>query len=173
MNWISAMRGFWLDCSGRERAALAIAAAVALAAVLYAFLWEPGLAARKRLSGTLPVLRAQLESMRLQESEIAALRKKLAAAPQRGDLASVLKASAAGMPFAKAVQRIEPLANGGARVTGADLEFDALLAWIEALQRELGIRVEACSIAASDRPGLVRVEVTFQWSGTAAGRRAP
>jgi type II secretory pathway component PulM len=173
MNPVAVMRRFWLDCSARERAALAIAAAIALAAALYAFLWEPGLAARKRLSGTLPTLRAQLESMRLQESEFAALRKKLAAAPQRGDLASVLRASAAGMPFAKAVQRIEPNANGGARAIGTDLEFDAWLAWVETLQRELGIRVEACNIAAGDRPGLVRFEATFRWSGAAAGGRAP
>lgn len=173
MNLVSSLTGFWVACSGRERSALTAAAVVMLAAALYALLWEPGLAARKRLAVTLPALRAQVENMRQQEKEIAALRKKLAAAPQRGDLVTVLRASAARTSFAKAVERVEPLATDRAVLLGSALDFDAWLEWIENLQRELGVRVDACRIVALDQPGLVRVEATFQWGSASAAGKTP
>jgi type II secretory pathway component PulM len=46
------------------------------------------------------------------------------------------------------------------------LPFDAWLAWMENLQRELGIRLEACRISALDQPGMVRLEAIFSRGGT-------
>lgn len=152
---------FWHACSTRERAAILSAGALVAAALLYAFLWEPGMAARKSLAETLPRLRAQLEDMRWQRAEIVALRKEIGARTRPGDLGGILRASAAQAPFAKAVERIDALAEGRARMQAAAVPFDAWVAWIESLQRELGIRVDACHIRALDEPGLVRLDATF------------
>jgi type II secretory pathway component PulM len=164
---------FWRERSGRERAVLLVAATLTLAAALYAFLWEPGLAARKSLAAALPRLRAQLEDMRWQREEIAALRKETGAAARRGDPASVLRASAAQTPFAAAVERIDALPGGKVRMQAGRIPFDAWLAWVESLQRQLGIRVDACRISALDQPGLVRIDASFSSAAAPAAGSTP
>ena len=47
----------------------------------------------------------------------------------------------------------------------SDVPFDEWLAWTENLQREFGIRVDTCKIAASVEPGLVRLEAIYAPSG--------
>ena len=165
MNVFATVCGFWNASSARERAAVAAAVTLVAGTALYLFLWEPGMAARKSLSETLPRLRAQVEDMRWQREEVAALRKKLGAATPPGDLAVVLRASAAQAPFAPAVERIESLPGGKARMQTGPLPFDAWLAWIGNLQRELGIRMEACRVNALDQPGMVRLEASFAAGG--------
>lgn len=165
MNVVAAMAGFWKAWSARERAAVAAAVILVAGISLYVFLWEPGMAARRSLSEVLPRLRAQLEDMRWQREEVAALRKKLGASTPPGELAVVLRASAAQAPFAPAVERVESLPGGKARMQAGPLPFDAWLAWIRNLQRELGIRVEACRVSALDEPGMVRLEASFSGGG--------
>jgi type II secretory pathway component PulM len=161
VNVLGAITGFWKACSARERVAVAAVVILVTGTALYLFLWKPGMAARKSLSEILPRLRAQLEDMRWQRDELAALRKKLGASSPPGDIAVVLRASAAQAPFAPAVERIESLSGGKARMQAGPLPFDAWLAWMENLQRELGIRLEACRVNALDQPGTVRLEAIF------------
>jgi len=163
----AAIAAFWAERSGKEQTVLLVAVSVALAAVLYAFLWEPGLAARKSLAETLPRLRAELEDMRAQREEIAALREELGAGSRRGELQNLLRASATRTPFAKALERIDALANGSVLMQAAPVGFDAWLEWVEILQRELGVRLEACRVVALEQPGLVRVEARFAPRGGA------
>jgi type II secretory pathway component PulM len=163
----SAIAEFWAERSGRERAILLGALALALVLALYLFLWEPGLAARKSLAVTLPRLRAQLEDMRRQRAEIAALRQKLGAAPRRGDLAELVRASLARAPFAKSGLHVDALPNGGALLRGEDVIFDAWLDWVANLQRELGVRLDACTISTANQPGRVQVQARFMAGGSA------
>lgn len=157
--------GFWATCTARQRTAIASAIVVAAALTLYLLLWEPGLAARKSLSAALPRLRAQVQDMRWQREELAALRKTVGTSAPPGDLAAVLRASAAQASFAPAVERIESLPGGKARMQAGALPFEAWVAWIGNLQRELGIRVDACRISALDQPGMVRLEASFATGG--------
>jgi hypothetical protein len=41
------------------------------------------------------------------------------------------------------------------------------------VQREFGARIDACKIAATEHPGLVRVEATFVARNASAARVAP
>ena len=165
MNLMATIAGFWAACSTRQRAALAAGIAVAAGTALHLLLWEPGLAARQSLSATLPRLRAQLEDMRWQRQEVMALRKQLGASTPLGDLAALLRASAAQAPFASTIERIDSLPGGKVRMQAGPLPFDAWLAWIGNVQRELGIRVDACRISALDQPGMVRLEAIFAAGG--------
>jgi type II secretory pathway component PulM len=162
----ASLGGFWAALSTRERAAVTAAAVLALGAALYLLLWAPGMAARHSLSAALPRLRAQLEDMRWQREQIVALRKKAGATSPKGDLVAMVRASAAQAPFASAIERVEVLPGGKVRVQGGPLAFDAWLAWVDGLQRELAVRIESCRITALDQPGMVGVEVSFS-SGTA------
>jgi type II secretory pathway component PulM len=166
MKLVAMIAGFWTACTPRQRAALAAALTVIAGTALYLVLWEPGLAARQSLSQTLPRLRAQLEDMRLQREEVMTLRKQVGASTQRGDLAALLRASAAQAPFASAIERFESLPGGRVRIHAGPLPFDAWLAWIGNLQRELGVRIDACRISALDQPGIVRLEASFAAGGT-------
>jgi type II secretory pathway component PulM len=165
MNVGAAVQGYWRAISARERAVLTAGAVLVLGAALYLFLWEPGMAARRSLSASLPRLRAQLEDMRWQREEVLALRKKLGASSTRGDVADTLRASAALAQFASAIERIEALPGGKARIQAGPVPFHAWLAWADNLHRELGVRIEACAIHALDPPGMVQVEASFSGGG--------
>ena len=173
MKVADSMKLFWGMRSGKERMMLGAAGGVLLAVVSYVILLEPALAASKKLSATLPTLRAQVEDMRQQQKEIAVLRKKVAGASQQGDLKALLQSSAARASFVNSIERIESLSGDKALLLAAPVIFDDWLGWIENLQREFGVRLEGCKITATDQPGLVRVEVRFAQSGQLAGRKTP
>ena len=164
------LREFWNERAPRERALLAGGALAIALVALYLFLWQPGLAASRRLAATLPKLRAQVELMRAQQTEIAALRKKTGTAAQGGDLRVVLQSSVGRAPFAKSVQRIDAASGERATVLVASADFDEWLRWVSEAQREAGARLERCRISALDTPGMVRAEATFVALGTAAKR---
>jgi general secretion pathway protein M len=173
MKFADSARQFWDVLSGKQRMLLGAGGAVVLAALIYVFLLEPALAARKQLSAALPLLRAQVEDMRQQQKEIPALRKKVAATSQRGELKVLLQASIARSSFVNAVERIESLSADKARVLAAPVIFDDWIDWTRGLQRDIGIRLEVCKITATEQPGLVRVEATFTQSGQPDTRKSP
>ena len=173
MKFADSGRHFWSLRSGTERVMLCAAGGLALAALLYVVLLEPALAARMKLSATLPSLRAQVEDMRLQQKELAVLRKKVAAATQRADLKTLLLSSATRTSFVKSVERIDALSSDRALFVAAPVIFDDWLEWIEGLQREFGIRIDRCDITSTGQSGLVRVEATFAASGQSAVQRVP
>jgi general secretion pathway protein M len=158
---VAGLREFWGERSARERALIAGGAAAVVLVALYLFLWQPGLAASRRLSAALPNSRAQVELMRAQQAEIAVLRKSGGDALKGGDLRASLEASLARTPFAKSVQRIEASSAERATVAVVSASFDDWLRWVAAAQRESGARLERCSIAALPEPGMVRVDATF------------
>jgi general secretion pathway protein M len=164
------LRELWSERAPRERALLAGGALAVALVALYLFLWQPGLAASQRLAATLPKLRAQVELMRAQQSEIAALRKSAGTAAQGGDLRMVLQSSVGRAPFAKSVQRIDAASGDRATVQVASADFDDWLRWVAEAQREAGARLERCRISALDTPGMVRAEAAFVALGSAAKR---
>ena len=155
---------FWGERSERERTVLAAGAALAVALALYGLLWEPGLKASAKLSASLPRLRAQVEDMRAQQKEILQLRKTTGTTSQAADLRALLRAAVARSPLAAAAPSIEWQTNDRVVLAAAAVDFDAWLQWVAGVQRELGIRLESCTITALGEPGRVRVEASF--SGT-------
>jgi type II secretory pathway component PulM len=152
----------WAERSARERSVLAAGAAVALVLALYGLLWEPGLKASAKLGVALPRLRAQVEDMRAQQKEILQLRKTAGTtASQVADLRALLRAAVARGPLAAAAPSIEWQSNDRVVFAAAAVDFDSWLQWIAGVQRELGIRLESCTVTALGEPGRVRVEASF------------
>lgn len=165
MKLFDSAKEYWSTRSPRERTALWLAAAAVIAAAAYLLLLGPGLESRAKLSAALPKLRAQLEDMRQQEKEIALLRKKIGAKAQRADLKLLLQSAVARTSFVNSVVRIDSLPGDRAILVAAPVVFDDWIGWVENLQREFGIRLEDCRIAALDQPGLIRIEATFVPAG--------
>lgn len=159
----------WSERTPRERMWLAGGATAVVLVALYLFLWEPALAASRRLDAALPKLRAQAELMRAQQSEIAALRRSAGNVTQV-DLRAALQAGLAGAPFQKSVQAIDMLSTDRARLQVGSARFDDWLRWSADLQRHSGVRLERCIVTALGEPGAVRVEATF---AGAAAKGAP
>lgn len=172
MKFVDLAKAYWSARSPREQLALSLAAAAVIAAALYLLLLGPGLEARARLAAALPKLRAQLDDMQRQEKEIALLRKKVGANPQRADLKALLQSALARTSFAKSVARIDTAPGGKAVFAANPVNFDEWIAWVESLQREFGVRLEDARIAVIDQPGLVRIEATFAAPGL-PGAEAP
>ena len=162
---------FWSERPPRECLLLAGGALAVALVVLYLFLWQPGLAASRRLSATLPKLRAQVELMRKQQAEIAVLRKNAGTAAQPGDLKVLLQSSVARAPFQKSVQRIDAPSAERATLMVSAAGFDEWLRWSLEAQRETGARLERCTITALPEPGMVRAEATFAALAAAAPKR--
>jgi type II secretory pathway component PulM len=161
----AAFERFWRPRSRRERLFLAGGAALVAAAALYALLWRPMLAERQRLEMSLPALRADLETMRRQQREIAELRKKAATAAKVADLRGILSASVGATPLAASVERMEALGAGRVHFE-ATADFAAWLDWVQTLQAQFGVRVASCTIVAAPG-GAVRVRATFVAPGPA------
>lgn len=162
----------WRSRSTRERVFLGSAASILVAALLYGFVWEPGIAARRNLSVTLPAMRAQIEDMRLQQKEVMALRKQIESAPQRADLKILLQDSARSF-FGQSVERVETIAADRVFFAAGPVDFDAWLDWAANMQRDFGARVDAAKIVATKQAGMVRVEATFVARNASAARQGP
>jgi type II secretory pathway component PulM len=160
------LKRFWAERSARERAVLLGGAAFVAAAALYAFLWEPGLAARRTLAVALPTMRAQLEDMRAQQKEILGLRKSGMAAAPTTDLRALLRASLERSPLSRAVERVESRSGDQVLINASAAPFDLWLDWLRSVQTEFGVRVEACEIRALGQPGMVRIEATLARGAT-------
>ena len=170
----SSLKGFWMGRSPRERSILLAGAVLLSVSALYAFLWEPGLEARARLSAALPRLRVQLEDMRGQQKEIASLRKTPGGVQRGADVAALVRTSAGRRGLLAAADRIDASPNDGVRVTLSAVSFDAWLEWVSVLQREFGVRLSACEITALGNAGMVAVQATFARAAVAPpGERNP
>ena len=152
---------YWTARAPRERLFVGVAATAVFVAIAYLILLGPGRAAREQLAARLPVMRAQIDDMQQQQKEIALLRKKLAATSQRTDLKALLENSATRTSFASSMERLVAVSAENVTMRATPVVFDDWLAWVENLQREFGVRLDACQISALGQPGLVRIEATF------------
>ncbi len=171
-SWRESLSEYWAARSSRERAMLATVALVVAAAALYVLMLGPGLVARAKLSAALPGLRAQIADMRQQEKEIALLRKKSQTFSQSTDLKAQLQSAVARTSFVNAVQRVDSLSVDKVALSAAPVVFDDWAGWVGSLQREFGVRLDACKITALDQPGLVRIEATFVSVGQSPAPKA-
>jgi type II secretory pathway component PulM len=167
------LAAYWRSRSARERVILGSAACIAVLALLYGLVWEPGMAAREKLSASLPRMRAQLEDMRLQQKDVLALRKQLESAPPRAELKGLLQDSAKRAPFGPSVERVDAVAADRVFFAAGPVDFDAWLDWAAGLQRDFGARIDTGKIVATEQPGMVRVEATFVARNASAARVAP
>ncbi len=153
---MSAVTAAWGERSPRERVVLGWIAALAMSALLVAFVWLPLERQRARLAGEMPRLRDSVATLEREADNV----RKLRAMPVRAGTATPVGALA-GTPTTLAGAQVAPLDERRIRLTGADVGFTALLDWIGSVQASHGLRVESARLEALPIAGRVRVELVM------------
>lgn len=148
------LAAWWMQRSGRERLLLLILGAGLAAYLVVVAVAQPLLAARDAALtriGSHEVALAQLAA--LPEGGVA---------PRPADSRPVPAIVTETAPaFDLAIRRIEPEGNG-ARLVIEDAGFAEILTWIEALEREHGLRLAAIEIDRRPEPGIVSARLTLE-----------
>lgn len=153
------MRELWQSRSRPERALL-VALALIAGVALYAWLLHSASQARTRLKIGVPALAAQAARLERQAAEYEGLRDTPAKTPSPADLRALLRAEAEAAGLSRALASVEGSETHRARVLLNDARFADWLAWTDKLQARQ-VRIEACRIDASSRPGVVNVSASF------------
>lgn len=158
---IARLLAFWAGRAPRERAMLALGAAVVLFGLGYGLIVDPLIKANRKLAANLPQQRAELRLVRAQVNEIVRLRGKNVAAAKTGSaLVHAIESAAAGHGAREAVTSLTPLASDRVRVVTGPMSVATWLAWFADLERQ-GVTVVTFRAGTDAKPGLVSVEAVL------------
>ena len=136
------------DRTPRERLLLGAMAAVAALALVYLGIWQPLQNARNGYEAAI----ARQDAL---TARIAALGSDAAPAPVISDpRPPAVIVSEAAASAALAIRRLEP-AEDRVRVVLEDADFGAVLVWLDALDRDTGLKVAEIDITRRPEPGTV------------------
>lgn len=137
---IKQARQAWLARQPRERQMLAAMFAVLAVAALWS-VWDWTRSERTRLARALPAAQATLGAMRDHSAELQRLRRQpLRIPPAAQALAELLQTGARSHGLGLKVR----VSEGGVAVSGS-ADFDAMLDWLAAAQRDYGLKVQRFS----------------------------
>jgi general secretion pathway protein M len=149
---------WWQLRSMSERAILALAGGIGLVVVAWWTVWEPMQRDVERQARQLVAQRAVLAEARRQADDIASLSRNATSLPARDARADLDAALTRHGVKPTAVDRVD---NDRLRVTFDAIGFDALLALLEALQRDARLRAVELTSTARVEPGQVRADVVL------------
>jgi type II secretory pathway component PulM len=149
----------WNQRTASERRTLAIVGAVALAAIVVAFVWLPLERTRSRLAGEMPQLRASIAALERDADEVKRLRAMpaISATANRSSPLASLATNGGGVAGAQ----ITVLDERRARLAGDDVSFASVLEWIRNAQATHGMRVESAKVQGLPAAGRVRAEIVL------------
>ena len=158
------MKAWWESLSARERLLVAGGATLTLALLLYALAWQPFQASSRRLRQSVAEQRAELASMRQMAQEIKQLGGS-SGKPLPADGRSLLTlvdqtARAAGL--GAALKRVTPQGEDRLGVQFDAVEFDKLIPWLGALERDHHIAIINLSVDRATATGLVNARLIVQ-----------
>jgi|SRR6266508_4106019 len=151
---------WWQLRSRSERMLLTVAAGIAALALIWLVLWQPLARDTERLGRQIESDRATLADARRRADEIAGLARS-APSVARAEPRAALDAVLAQQNLKVAATTIERIDNERIRLTFDAIGFDALTAFLEALQRDARLRAVELVATARVEPGQVRAEVTL------------
>jgi general secretion pathway protein M len=154
------IRNWWQGLGQRERALVAGAAALALAAILYAVAIEPAWKTRARLAVELPLLRAQAAEVDALALEARQLGARAAAPLSPAALKAALEQSLAAAQIREA--RVSAPDERRILVSVPAAPVTPWLAWLEQAARESRLRIARVEMSQAGARGIVICEVTLE-----------
>lgn len=162
------MKAWWETLSARERGLVAGGAALTLVLLLYVLVWEPFRSSGHRLQQSVAERRADLVWMRQAAQEIKRLSSAGVAQPAGDDRSLLTRvdqtARAAGL--GSALKRVAPQGDDRLSVQLDSVEFDKLLPWLGALERDHRITIVSLSVDRIDVAGLVNARIVLSSPGS-------
>lgn len=153
---------WWRQLAPRERRLISWGTTGLLAALTYAYLWQPLSAEHVKLRTSLPQMRADAANMAAQAEEATRLRKNAHAALSGPALqAAILKATNEAGMDEKSV-KITLLDGHRVNLDIQGVAFDSWASLTSRLQSEKNIRLESCNIDAMPEAGMVRVQAVLE-----------
>ena len=151
---------WWQLRSRSERMLLTAAAGIAALALAWLVVWQPLARDTDRLDRQIENDRAMLADARRRADEIAGLaRSAPSVAP--AEPRAALDAALARQNLKVAATTIERIDNERIRLTFDAIGFDALTAFLDALQRDARLRAVELVATARVEPGQVRADITL------------
>ena len=153
VTWRGRAVGWFVQRAPREQLLLAILAALALTTLLVGAVWRPMMAARAEARA----------DIRAYDALIAQLRVAGTPAPGGSGVvgpASTRIANSAAMA-GLSIRRLEP-EGASTRVVIEEAEFAKVLPWLEAVERDAGLKVSELKLERRPAPGVVNVQLTLR-----------
>lgn len=147
----------WQQLAPRERRVITWGVTVLLAALLYAYLWQPITVERNKLRATLPQLRENAAQMQRQAQEAARLKASVTPTPRGETIKPAIYQAAKEAGLDSKTLQVNTLDEGRADIALATASFDAWTVLVAILQKNQGIRLESCTIEALPEAGKVSV----------------
>ena len=159
------MKTWWEHFGVREQWLIGGGTVLALCILGYVLIWEPFQSSHRRLQQRVAEQRADLAWMRQAAQEIQRLSNSAGAAQPQADGRSLLTrvdqtARTAGL--GAALKQITPQGDDKLNARLDAVEFDKLLAWLGALEREHRIMLINLSVDRTETPGRVNARVLLQ-----------
>lgn len=158
------MKAWWETLSARERGLVAGGAALMLALLVYALGWEPFWTRHRRLQQSVAEQRADLAWMRQAAQEVKRLSGAGSARPVADgrSLLTLADQTARAAGLGTALKRLAPQGDDKLSVQLEAVEFDKLIPWFSALERDHRIVVVNLSVDRAGTTGLVNARVILQ-----------
>lgn len=159
------MKQWWQHLERREQCIIQIGVVVLVAAILWAFVWDPMAAAREELSDTVARRSAELQEMQVHAERVSQLRQvSVRQAKPRGNrsLLALVDQSAREAGLGDALRRGEPGADDSVRLWMEDVAFDRFADWLENLTADYLLVIRELNVQRTDRVGRVNLRVTVE-----------
>ena len=153
---------FWQSRNPRERMILTYGGVFLILTLLYGLAWLPISEGRKKLSATLPQLRADVAKMHTHAQEITGLQASTGVAS--GEPRQAAESGLQSANLRDKVSAIDRVDAQRVRITLNGMPFDALLMFLGDMQSQQRLRVETLQIQATDT-GRVKGAVTLVGPG--------
>ncbi len=161
------MKEFLANLNPRERRLVYIGGAVAAVLLFYAAVWVPLSNKVERLRTTVAE-QQQLETWMKQAAREVQRLRKAATTPggkrPRQSLLALADQSAKQQGLGRTIKRVQPEGQDKVNIRLEEAAFDDVVAWLEKLQSQHGVRVATITIDRQDQPGLVDVRLTLEGS---------
>jgi general secretion pathway protein M len=156
------MKAWFARQSARDRSVMLFGAALVAVSLLWAFVWFPLAQSRAALASQASSAEADLAWMRTVAPELTRLRASGATTglDRAGrSLLALADGTARDAGLGGAMQRVEPVGSGRVNLWFEDVPFDALVGWLEGLQRQYGIDVDEFAVERAVDAGKVDARI--------------
>ena len=157
------MKAWWENLGARERGLIVVGTVLVMMLLSYVLAWEPLRNSDRRLRQNVAERRADLAWMRQAAEEIKRLGGAEAARPvaDNRSLLTLVDQTARAAGLGAALKRVAPQGDDklSAQLDGA--EFDKLIPWLSALERDQAIAIISLNVDRTDAPALVNARVVL------------